>query len=177
MATDGQAEEIADFWRGIWGQEGTYKPEHPAIAGWKRECDNKIREGGKGAPADGTEAWVAAVKRQPNWKAPGPDWIPAFWYKAFPEQTQLLGECLWRLVDGRDQIPGWFVEGRTVLIPKAGCEGKPEQFRPITCLNNGYKAFTGALTGILMDHVQRVGVLPEEQKALRKGRRGCLDAM
>ena len=55
-----------------------------------------------------------------------------------------------------------------VLILKQGCEGKPKHFCPVMCLHNGYKAFTGALTGMLMDHVQRVGVLLEEQKALWK---------
>lgn len=117
------------------------------------------------------------MKKQPNWKAAGPDRIPAFWYKAFPEHTGGLASCLWRLVEGRGHVPEWFVKGRTVLIPKDGCEGRPDQFRPITCLNTGYKALTGALANILMEHVQRVGLLPEEQKVLRKGRRGCLDAM
>ena len=60
------------------------------------------------------------------------------------------------------------------MIPKDGCEGRPDQFQP---LNTGYKALTGALAGILMDHAQRVGALPDEQKALRKGRCGCLDAL
>ena len=96
----------------------------------------------------------------------GPDWIPAFWYKVFPEHTQRLAECLWRLMEGRDKVPGWFAEGRTVLIPKDSCEGRPDQFQlPITCLNTGYKALTGALAGILKDHAQRVGALPDEQKA------------
>ena len=113
----------------------------------------------------------------PNWKAPGPDRVCAFWYKAFPRLSALLRDCLWRLAEGVDQIPAWFIRGRTVLIPKPGCEGKPEQFRPITCLNCGYKVFTGAITQMLMRHALITGVLPEEQKALRKGRRGCLDAL
>ena len=55
--------------------------------------------------------------------------------------------------------------------------GRPEQFRPITCLNLSYKALTGAASRVLMHHALRYGLLPEEQKALRKGRRGCLDAL
>ena len=33
------------------------------------------------------------------------------------------------------------------------------------------------MTAILTEHIERRKLLPEEQKALRKGRRGCLDAL
>ncbi len=36
---------------------------------------------------------------------------------------------------------------------------------------------TGMMARVLMAHVVEKRVLPEEQKALRKGRRGCLDAL
>lgn len=39
-----------------------------------------------------------------------------------------LKEELWNVVDGSD-APAWYVKGVTVMIPKAVCEGKPEQFR------------------------------------------------
>ena len=50
------------------------------------------------------------------------------------------------------ELPDWLVKGRTVLFPKDGCEGKPDQFRPINCLNCTYKLLTGVLTKILMAH-------------------------
>lgn len=34
-----------------------------------------------------------------------------------------------------------------------------------------------ALTAILMEHVEKAEIIPKEQKALRKGQRGCLDAL
>ncbi len=40
---------------------------------------------------------------------------------------------------------------------------------PITCLNTTYKLLTGMMTQMLMAHVIVMEVLPEEQKALRKG--------
>lgn len=40
-----------------------------------------------------------------------------------------------------------------------------------------YKLFMGALSTILMDNVQSKDLLPPEQSTLRKGRRGCLDAL
>ena len=74
-------------------------------------------------------------------------------------------------------MPNWMVRGKTVMIPKEGCVGKAEQFRPIACLNTSYKLLTGALAGMITEHTLRVGVLPAEQKAIRKGTRECLDAL
>ena len=64
-----------------------------------------------------------------------------------------------------------------MLVPKKGCKGRPEQFRPITCLNTSYKLLTGLLTKTLRRHVDKHDILPEEQFALRPGRRGCTDAL
>ena len=87
-----------------------------------------------------------------------------------------MEEC-WRITDGDMERPEWLVHGQTVMIPKEGCEGRPDQFRPITCLNTTYKTLTGAASRVLMHHATRFDLVPEEQKALRKGRRGCLDAL
>lgn len=103
--------------------------------------------------------------------------IAAFWYKAFWGPTNLLRDEVWELIESGEGCPAWFVEGRTVLIPKEGCEGKPEQYRPITCLNTSYKLLTGALTVLLMAHAEAMDLLPIEQKALRRGARGCMDAL
>ena len=112
-----------------------------------------------------------------SWTAPGPDGIPGYWLKKFKSTADLIKHLLWKVLDGETEIPEWLVKGRTVLLPKDGWEGKPDQFQPITCLNCTYKLFTGVLTAILMTHVTTKNVLPDEQKALRKGRRGCLDAL
>ena len=126
---------------------------------------------------DRSQAWWATVLHQANWKAPGPDGIPAYWLKAFPTTTEaVMIEC-WKVADGESECPGWLIHGRTVMIPKEGCTGELEQFRPITCLNTTYKLLTGAASRVLMHHADRFQLLPEEQKAMRKGRRGCLDAL
>jgi hypothetical protein len=73
--------------------------------------------------------------------------------------------------------PPWLVRGRTVMILKDGCEGRPEQFQPINCLNTIYKLLT-AMVATELTHLAIDGeILPPEQKALRKGTRGCLDAI
>ncbi len=67
--------------------------------------------------------------KQPGWKAAGPDKIAAYWLRAFPGLSGALRSLVYQVLDGEAEVPDWLVEGRTVLIPKEGCEGKPEQFR------------------------------------------------
>ena len=128
-------------------------------------------------PLDQQEAWHGALAKMSNWTAPGPDMLFAYWLKAFPTMSGHLRGLLLGILNGELALPQWFVTGRTVLVPKEGCTGQPDQFRPITCLNTSYKLLTGTVTAILYEHVEKRGLLPEEQKALRKGRRGCLDAL
>ena len=169
---------IESFWKGVWETEGTYHPHHEAIASWTREIREQTRsDPDDNPPLNRERAWEMATKKMKNWTAPGPDGIPGYWLKRFKRTADLMKHLLWKVLDGETEIPEWLVRGRTVLLPKEGCEGKPDQFRPITCLNCSYKLFTGVLTAILMAHVTNKNVLPEEQKALRKGRRGCLDAV
>ena len=73
-----------------------------------------------------------------------------------------------------DSIPAWFVKGRTILIPKEGCQGRPD---PITCLNTGYKLLTAVMTKVSYEHVTCYSYLPPEQKAIRKGKRECVDVL
>jgi len=84
-----------------------------------------------------------------------------------------LGQSLWRMLKHPKEIETWLVEGRTVLILKDGCEGKPQQYRPITCLNVMYKLFTAIVREILFEHATEVGAIPQEQRALVKGKGGA----
>ena len=45
------------------------------------------------------------------------------------------------------------------------------------CLNTQYKFATAVLADSLAAHVEANGLLPEEQRALRKGARGCVDCL
>jgi hypothetical protein len=106
-----------------------------------------------------------------KWTAPGPDGIQGYWYKVFPKTISVLKGLVWKIADGCRRIPGWM---GALIIPKDGNSAEePYKFRPITCLITMYKLLTGVLMKILMTQ----GLLPNEQKALRKGWRGCLDAL
>jgi len=56
-----------------------------------------------------------------------------------------------------------------VLIPKEGCQGSLNQYRPIICLNISYKLLTVVLAEVLYEHVQLYDILPKEQYGSTKG--------
>ena len=85
---------------------------------------------------------------------------------------------MWRILEGNaDSIPTQFVKGRTVLIPKEGCPGRLEQYHPITCLNTEYKLLTAVMMEVLYEHATAYSYLPSEQRAIRRGQHGCLNAL
>ncbi len=78
---------------------------------------------------------------------------------------------------GVKESPNWLVQGRTVLIPKPGCNGEVSKYRPIACLNSACKFLTSLITEKLYHHLMDNRVIPLEQRALVRNRRRCLDAL
>ena len=117
-------------------------------------------------PLDRNVAWCGALQKFTNWTA-----RDQMAYLAAGEK------CSGQSCIQEQQTPDWLVRGRTVLIPKEGWVGGPDQFRPITCLNTSYKVLTGIITAILMKHMLEKDLLPKEKEALMKKRRGYLDAL
>ena len=115
-----EGDAMKKFWSELWGVEGTYEPDHSAIVGWKAEVRQKVRENrGRGNLPERDEVWLKAVRKQPNWKASGPDMIHANWYKVFPEITSLIRDEIWRVLD-EGEVPDWVVEGRTIMMVVKG---------------------------------------------------------
>ena len=170
-----QAKAMATFWEDIWGATESHQLRHPAIRSWKREASQRVRDK-EAEDLCREKAWGIAKKKAKSWTAPGPDCVQGYWWKALPRLGLKLKELAWEMMDG-GEVEGWLVEGRTILILKPGCEGRPDQYRPITCLNTAYKLYTGTLAAILTEHAIACQLLPREQKALRRRRRGCLDAL
>ena len=166
-------EEVRRYWGELLETPGSFDAEHPTIRRWKDGLED-IEECEESSLEDGI--FDVVLKKGKNWKAAGRNGICVYWWKAFPKAAHALWQTIKAMINGK-KIPEWLVKGRTVLIPKDGCKGKPDQYRPITVLNTAYKLFTGVLTKILEKHVMDNEILPVEQKALRKGRRGCFDAL
>ena len=143
--TDGiqhpSADAVSGFWESVIGVEGEWDPQDPDLVDWALGMsDEPMPEDVE--LVDGT-VWGKVVKKLNSWKAPGRDGICGYWWKHFCQATVPLGRAVWDMLEegDSDNIPTWFVKGRTVLIPKAGCEGRPEQYQPITCLNTAYISF------------------------------------
>ena len=69
------AQEAKTFWTDIWGQE----VEHNKDATWSREIKKDMN--GKNTQAQvqiSQEKLKNILKKIPNWKAPGPDWVQEF---------------------------------------------------------------------------------------------------
>ena len=83
--------------------------------------------------------------------------------------------------DHTDKIPPRLVKRRTVfIIPKEGCQGRPEQFWPIICLNTAYKPLTNVMSELLYEHVSTYSDLLIEPQAICRRHQdalGCLDAL
>ena len=166
--------DMQEFWGNLLGVEGEFDKLHPGIVKWRQPLKEIDRPA---SPEFDHELWLRVLGRMKNWKAPGRDKLHGYWWKCFPLFRERVGVALWAVTRNPTQIPAWIVHGRTVLIPKEGCEGRPEQFRPITCLNTQYKLLTAILSEVLHSHVNDNGLLPVQQRALMRKHRGCHDAL
>ena len=73
------------------------------------------------------------------------------------------------MMNGVMEIRGQFVQGRTVLIPDGRAGYKPDQYRPITCLNHSYKLLMAVLAVEIDIYVEGTGALPNKKKTLSRG--------
>ena len=70
------------------------------------------------------------------------------------------------------------VKGRTVLIQKDTAKGaQASNYRPIACLPMMWKLLTGVMREKLYHHLERNGLLTDEQNGCRKGSRGSKDQL
>ena len=143
------ADEVSQFWEGVIGVDGDFNVYDASWAATQTEL------GGGFEPID-EGIWGIMTRKLNSWKAPGRDGICGFWWKYFHQAAECLRRAIWAMLRAGgiiDSIPEWLVKGRTVLIPKEGCQGRPEQYWPITCLNTAYKLMTAVTKEVLYEHV------------------------
>ena len=167
-------DEATKFWSGIWS-----KPViHNDKARWISQVRGEMRRIKK---QDDLVIGIADVKggirRMTNWKAPGPDGIQGFWFKAFTNvHTRIadgLQECL-----TQGWVPKWMTVGRTSLFMKDPVKGTAaDNYRPIACLPLMWKLLTGIFAEKMYQHLEANNLLPDEQKGCRKRSRGTKDQL
>ena len=103
----------------------------------RRAIENRVPEPcrNEGFSLDDERARKVITKKR-KWSSPGPDRIVNFWWKKVQSLHvhKDVVRCLQEIGQGSHDIPLWFTEGKTSLLPKPG-EFCIENRRPITCLH------------------------------------------
>ena len=164
-----------NFWKNIWENEAGHNTEAEWLDGVQENFESVNQQEEFQIT---TERVTARVKGMTNWSSPGIDGLHAFWIKhttcLHGRIAELLNESL-----ATSQVPEWMTEGRTFLLikdPKKGTSN-PGNFRPITCLPNLWKLYTGILSEDIYQHLDVNKLFPEEQKGCRKKSRGCKEQL
>ena len=113
----------------------------------------------------------------PHWQGAGPDKIQGFWLKSFTAVHEVLAAVLNECIEVGD-VPGWFVEGRTILVLKDSKNGtEVGNYRPTACLNLIWKLLIGIISDKTYDHLEKNKLLLEEQKGSRRKCQGTKDQL
>lgn len=165
---------IKEFWENTWSESVEHKrtkwlyDEKKSISNIKTMLNWKIT----------TDELKEAIRKTPNWKAPGADKIHNFWFKQFVSTHEQLSRCYNHLLENPTEIPKFMVVGITYLLPKTNTfSDDPSQYRPITCLPTIYKILTSIITNKIYKHLETNKLLDEEQKGCRRGSRGCKEQL
>jgi len=117
------------------------------------------------------------AKKVKNWTAPGKDEVHGYWLKHL---TSLHTRMAWQLNQllQTGSIEHWMTTGKTTLLMKSKEKGAvPSNYRPITCLPTTFKLMTAIIAEAIQDHLERNGLIPEEQKGNRRKSRGTKDQL
>ena len=152
-----------EFWKGIYEKE-----EDPTQNDWTREIltNNEWIETGILITKEEIQR---AIKRIPNWKAPGNDQIQGYWYKYLNNVIDCLKSIFRKWILNSENIPETVCKGITVLIYKGGDTNDPKNYRPITCLNLILKIFTSILKRRMEITLKR----NDENKRISLNQLGC----
>ena len=167
--------EATSFWSKIWSEEVV---GHNEKASWLEdlEVEFSITEVQEDISIT-VEDIRNGVSKITNWKAAGPDLVQGFWFKKLTGLHSRLQECLQDCIC-QGNVPEWMVRGRTVLIQKDTVKGaQASNYRPIACLPMMWKLLTGGMGKKFYHHLERNGLITDEQKGCRKGSRGTKDQL
>ncbi|XP_064214079.1 uncharacterized protein LOC135266755 [Tribolium castaneum] len=166
--------ELEEFWRNIWKNKGDHKNEAP----WIVEEKQRMNETPGMESCNITITDVHEVVRKlHNWKAPGPDKIQNFWWKNLTAVHSYLVRHINNIIEHPEETPQFITLGITYMKAKSEDLSKPQNYRPITCLNTLYKIITSLLANKIDNHVDENQILTEEQKGCRRKTQGCKEQL
>jgi hypothetical protein len=166
-------DETERFWRGVYEKDVVLE-DTPVLERFQRFCNLHLDEPLEPPPLTSAEIGRVLASSK-SFAAPGVDAINNFWWKSFPCVHEHLARIFTEYMRGTRPIPPWLAEGRTVLIPKKGDLSKPQNYRPITCLNTLYKIFTSVLNERILSSINPVWQQVYEQRGSKRGLAGCIE--
>ena len=107
-----------------------------------------------------------------NWKAPGRDQIPNFWFKQLTATHRHIAAIFNKLIE-EDQIPEWL----NFLIPTNENTENPKNYRPVTCLPTMYKLISSVISRRMQKYRGDKNLIPKEQIGCYRGSKGCKDQL
>lgn len=168
------AEELEDYWSNIWKNKG----EHEKEATWLSEEKKSLAVVPCMEESNFTINDIrAVVGKLHNWKAPGPDGVQNFWWKNLDAVHPFLTSTINQILNNPANTPDFITQGITYMKAKTEDTSKPQNFRPITCLNTIYKIITSLITNKINIHVEDNELLTEEQKGCRRNTQGCKEQL
>ena len=159
---------VESFWRQLYETKKEVNLAGPALELFSKMCDRTFRDVDQHHAITEKEIKTVLAKMK-NYAAPGPDAINGFWWKRLSVVHEHLAREFNRFIRDPDSIPDWIAEGRTVLIYKKGDSTKPENYRPITCLNTVYKVLTSILHSRILQRIEPIWNEIYEQRGTKKG--------
>ena len=163
-------EETLKFWKNLWITPRSFNKN----ASWK-EIVNRDYSPMAFSKLE-REDFIRALKRIPNWKSPGLDFIYGYWLKKFHSLHGMFLYHFNELLSGSSPLDPSLVAGRTVLIVKNPSKGNvPTNYRPITCLSTVWKFLSSILRFVLHRHLSEVGAIPFQQKGCMIKSKGSKD--
>ena len=161
-------EEVEAYWRKLYETSADFNPNANAIKLFRSACTRLIAENQTVAAVTAADI-KQALAGKPNFAAPGPDAINTYWWKKLTATHERLAVIFNQYLDQPSHIPPWIAEGRTILIFKKGDPEKPQNYRPITCLNAIYKTFTSILQTAILEKIENIWNEIYEQRGTKKG--------
>ena len=169
-----EAAESIEFWSGIWSKPTSHNVDTEWLK--KLEKDLKDIEKQDDILLDSDKVRVQ-LRKVPNWKSPGPDGLQGYWLKNFTSCVDRIAKHLQDCLH-LHSVQEWMTRGKTSLIMKDREKGPiVNDFRQITCLPLMWKLLTSVLAETMYDHLERNGLLVNEQKGCRKRSRGTKDQL
>ncbi|XP_060543089.1 transmembrane protein 168 isoform X2 [Pantherophis guttatus] len=115
------------------------------------------------------EEIIAAIKQLKTAKVPGTDGLTAVYYKTLQaEMVEQLRDLFCNIQRGGKIPPSWKTAYISLIPKEQAGPKKPENYRPISLLNNDYKIYAKVLANRLMPVIKEV--IHDDQAGFIEGR-------